>query len=336
MTLAVLLARAEPRRLAPGLIGVPAIALAGLSVLGAFLARAQSDDERWAWVILGILGVIVLLVALLGLFLLINAWTVIRRERLGAAALASGGLGLAMLAYIVLCFVALYGNQVQLAFWLLCLGLPAGYLGYVFAAYLLYGSIYGFWMRRRAFPVDAVVVLGSGLGGGERVTPLLAARLDLGRAIYERSREAGHSTILITSGGKGPDEKLPEAEAMERYLIDAGVREADVLQEDRSTDTRENLTFSKELAQRHDVTGQVAVATNNYHAFRAALLMRAAGIPGYTVGAPVAFYYWPSATVREFIAILRDNLKLNAVILGVLCLPLLIMAATIPLRVAGG
>ena len=50
---------------------------------------------------------------------------------------------------------------------------------------------------------------------------------------------------------------------------------------------------------------------------------RAEGLPGYAVGAPTAGYYWPSATIREFIAICWDHRWLNGAMLTLACLPLI-------------
>jgi hypothetical protein len=52
--------------------------------------------------------------------------------------------------------------------------------------------------------------------------------------------------------------------------------------------------------------------------------MRKAGIPGYTVGCRTARYYWPSATVREFLAILLEHSRVNLVLLILLSLPMVI------------
>ncbi|MEV7123893.1 hypothetical protein [Kitasatospora griseola] len=38
--------------------------------------------------------------------------------------------------------------------------------------------------------------------------------------------------------------------------------------------------------------------TNNFHAFRAALLARRLGVPAEVVGSLMARYYWPSATLQ--------------------------------------
>ncbi|TCN44530.1 hypothetical protein EV644_101334 [Kribbella orskensis] len=54
--------------------------------------------------------------------------------------------------------------------------------------------------------------------------------------------------------------------------------------------------------------------TNNFHALRAALIARKAKVNGQVIGSPTAAYYWPSATIREFIAILAEHRLANTII----------------------
>ncbi|WP_415104547.1 ElyC/SanA/YdcF family protein [Micropruina sp.] len=58
--------------------------------------------------------------------------------------------------------------------------------------------------------------------------------------------------------------------------------------EDRSRTSEQNLAYSTELLTQRGVEGPIAAVTSNFHAFRAALLMRRLGIAGYSVGAPTA------------------------------------------------
>ncbi len=48
---------------------------------------------------------------------------------------------------------------------------------------------------------------------------------------------------------------------------------------------------------------------------------------GHAIGARTARYYRPSALLREYLALLRDHLVLNAIALGVLMLPLIAFVA---------
>jgi uncharacterized SAM-binding protein YcdF (DUF218 family) len=111
---------------------------------------------------------------------------------------------------------------------------------------------------------------------------------------------------------------------MRDFLADDGLEASSILVEDRSRNTSENLAFSAELLRARQVTGPVAVVTSDFHALRAALLMRAAGIKGYTVGARTARYFWPTAVIREYAAVLRDHFWLNAVMVALTCIPLVL------------
>jgi uncharacterized SAM-binding protein YcdF (DUF218 family) len=123
---------------------------------------------------------------------------------------------------------------------------------------------------------------------------------------------------------------------MAEYVTQRGVEPGSVIVEDRSRTTHENLARSAELLGARGVGGDVAVVTNNFHAFRAALLMRRLGIPGYSLGSPTANYYWPSATIREYVAILRDSLLLNVVCLVLACVPLAVLLVSWALVATGG
>jgi uncharacterized SAM-binding protein YcdF (DUF218 family) len=56
------------------------------------------------------------------------------------------------------------------------------------------------------------------------------------------------------------------------------------------------------------------IVTSGYHVLRTAILARRAGLRGQVTGARTAAYYWPSAMLREFGAVL---LRYRAVNLGV-------------------
>lgn len=314
----------DPRRLGLGVLLMLNLGAALLTIvaLASEVAVDLAGESFLTYALLVILVGVVALVALLGVFLVVNAITMWRKEGLGLAPRISGLIGAAMLAYVVLGVIAAIFGVPEIMPVLLFVGLPAGYVAFLFASFLLYSLLYVWFANRFGRPVDAVVVLGSGLGGGERVTPLLAGRLERGRKAFEKARAAGKDPVLIVSGGKGSDEQLSEAEAMSKWLVERGFPEEHLVLEDRSTDTEENLDFSEDLIRAENRNSRVAVATSNYHAFRAAIIMRKEGLKGYTVGCRTARYYWPSATVREFLAILLEHSRTNVVIVALLTLPL--------------
>lgn len=110
--------------------------------------------------------------------------------------------------------------------------------------------------------VSYLVVLGAQVRG-TRVTKSLAKRLD---AAYDYAVK-NEDTKVIVSGGKGTGEDISEAKAMKKYLVSRGIEKKRIIVEDKSTTTKENLTFSLKKMKGKDKS--VAIVTNNFHMFRA-------------------------------------------------------------------
>ena len=320
----------DPRKVRIGVGIVIAVALTLTQLFGQTVTALENMDDtaqRASVFILAVALVTLLGIVAFGAMLVFNGLEVLRRERHSLANALSLIIGVLILVYVVITVVTVFSSNVQTFLLMVLVGFPTGYLGLGLVAYVVWASAYTAWMRRRGIPVAAVIVLGAGLSGGRTVTPLLAARVDA--AIdWIRARPAPEDTApwLVCSGGQGPDEQVSEAQAMAEYAESRGVPRERIPLEDHSRNTRENIRFSQRLLATHDCAGPVAVATSSYHAFRAALLMRAARMPGYAIGARTARYYWPSAMIREYLAVLRDHRILNAVLLAVLCVPLALWA----------
>lgn len=325
----------DARTLRTGVLLLAGTSLAGLTLLGVLLDQAENVDDPGdltaAWIVLGVLGIALASVLILAMVLIVNGVVLMRREGRSPAHALSLGLGLAIVTYISAAVLSVMLASERLVLLVALLGLPLMYLGFVFTAFVTYSALYLAATRRWGRPVDAVIVLGAGVRHG-RVTPLLRSRLDRGIEVFRRSREAGRMTLMMPSGGQGPDEPVSEAAAMAGYLEEQGVEPDAIVLEDRSRTTFENLRFSKALLDGMNVTGRVAVATNNFHAFRAAMLMRRMRLRGYATGSPTASYFWPAATIREFLAVLRDHRWLNGILLLGLSLPLIVALITILLH----
>jgi uncharacterized SAM-binding protein YcdF (DUF218 family) len=243
-------------------------------------------------------------------YLVINGITMARREGARPATLLPLLAGLGIFTVIGLDFAADRAGSVKLGLFSSVTVLLFGYVSFLFVSYVIYGFIYGRLATCRG--ADFVVVLGSGLKDGGRVPPLLASRLERGRAAYETLISRGTADpVLIVSGGKGSDERVSEAEAMARYLIERGFPASRVVREDRSRTTEENILFSKAIMDRSRPGSRCIIVTSNYHAFRAAIIARRAGVSGQVTGAPTAGYYWPSAMLREFAAVFLGYKVIN-------------------------
>ncbi|MFF2618414.1 YdcF family protein [Kitasatospora sp. NPDC001261] len=296
------------------LLGI-AVSLLSLAVL-AELRRAPTLVVEIAMVAIFLLPTVGT-VALIW-FLIANGLTMIRKEGRRPANLLSLLAGLGIVAVILMLFVALALRSARLGIVVGTLLLVIGYVSFLFTCFIGYAFLYG--RHRPRQDVDFVVVLGSGLIGGERVPPLLASRLNRGREVYEEQAARGNPPVLITSGGQGPDEKLPESHAMADYLVEHGFPAEHIEREDRSRTTEENLRFSKAIMEQAKPDYRCVVVTNNFHAFRAALLARETGVNGHVFGSPTARYYWPSATIREFAAIFLSHKLVNFGICGLIAL----------------
>jgi uncharacterized SAM-binding protein YcdF (DUF218 family) len=182
------------------------------------------------------------------------------------------------------------------------------------SAYFLYQ------FNRPKYNQDFIIVLGSGLIN-DKVPPLLASRIQKAIDFYHRQAAVSTPPTIILSGGQGADENLPEAEAMQRYAIEKGIPIEHTLQENRSVNTYQNMLFSKQIMDdiKQGEAYNSIFTTNNFHLFRAGIYARLAGLNSQGIGAKTAFYYWPNAMIREYVAIVvlerKRHMKLIAPII---------------------
>lgn len=143
-----------------------------------------------------------------------------------------------------------------------------------------------------------VVVLGCGLNGEE---PSLMLALRLNRAKYYMDENP--QAMCIVSGGQGADEVISEALSMYNYMVnDWGVDPSRIIMEDQSTNTRENLRFSMELAP-EDSQGFV-LATDGFHQYRASITAASVGMePLYSVSSITPWGLLPSYWIRDLCGI---------------------------------
>ena len=236
-------------------------------------------------------------------FLLVNAWIVIRREGFSLSNVLPALFALAIVAWIIGIPIGIGMSDsrvvISLSALLLALGL---WFFFSFVALLVYSWFYRRLPRKRRF--DYIIIHGAGLQG-EEPTPLLRGRIDKALKLWSAQ---GRTAILVPSGGQGSDEVISEAEAMSRYMLRLGVPREALLPEDQSTTTMENLVFAKKLLDARQTTPyRCAFVTSDYHVFRTALYASHVGLIGDGVGSRTASYYFPTAFIREFIAITKEH-----------------------------
>ena len=146
---------------------------------------------------------------------------------------------------------------------------------------------------------EFVVVLGAQVQGNQP-SLTLKKRLDLALEYLNEHPQAS----VVVSGGQGADEAYTEASVMAKYLTARGVDESRVLLEEQASDTRENLEFSRTLAQAHGMrTDRVLIITSDFHLCRAKYLAKKLGMEPYGLTSRT----WPwilklNYTLREVFA----------------------------------
>jgi uncharacterized SAM-binding protein YcdF (DUF218 family) len=299
-----------------------------LGALGAAdrLAEATGPAARLLALALGLL--VAFGPVLVASYLVLNGITMVRRESIRLANLLSLLAGLAIFGLLGLMIATLLARSPDLTVSFVITALLSGYISFLLVSYVIYAFVYSrITGLRRA---DFVVVLGAGLHAGDRVPPLLASRLERARRVYQTlAGRRNTSPMLIVSGGQGGDERISEAEAMARYLIERGIPEDRVVREDQSRTTDENLTFSRAIMERSGPGYRCIIVTSNYHVFRTAIVARRLGVNGQVTGARTAGYYWPSAMLREFAAVFLSYKVVNFGICAlIVALPLAFYLAT--------
>lgn len=149
---------------------------------------------------------------------------------------------------------------------------------------------------------DAVIVLGSGLFG-DTVSLNLQYRLD--RAIEYLKEHP--NTLVVVSGGQGTNELIPEAVAMKKYLVERGIDENMIIEENQSTNTNENFEFSKKILDekfgRTDYV--VAYVTSNFHVFRSGQIAKRQGLMAYGIVAKDVWYLVLTDHLRELVSVIN-------------------------------
>lgn len=235
----------------------------------------------------------------------------IKKEGLSLSHLLSFAFGLAIvLSAVVAPFIINKINSKVILFIINFFLSSFTYFVLGFIIYLCSAIIYNFYIER--YDKDYLIVLGAGLNK-DKVTPLLAGRIDKAIDFYNKQKEKNSKDLkIIMSGGKGSDEIISEALAMKNYAMTNGINMEDIILEDRSTSTYENLKFSSEIIG--NSRSKVLFFTSDYHVFRASLLSKKLGLSYNGKGSKVKLYYSISAFIREYIGVLYINRKINIVI----------------------
>ena len=174
------------------------------------------------------------------------------------------------------------------------------------------------------FDKSHIIILGCRMRDDGKPAGLLRERIN--RAIEFsklQKKNAKKELVFVPSGGQGADEPVTEAASMKNYLLEKHISKTDIIIEDESKTTAENFRFSKQIIRS---TKNIAFATSGYHVFRAGVIAANAGFKDIEgIGSKFPWYYYDSATIREFIANINSEKYMHLRNIAVIIISLTIL-----------
>ena len=144
--------------------------------------------------------------------------------------------------------------------------------------------IYTYGDNSSDIQADAAVVLGAAVWS-QGVSPVFRERINHAIDLYRRKRV--HK--IIFTGGQGNRNEPTEAAAARNYAVTNGISSSDILIEQRSHTTYENLVYAKQLANTHGLK-KVLIVSDPMHMKRAIAMAQDVGLDAYPSPTPTTRY----------------------------------------------
>ncbi|MCM1991145.1 YdcF family protein [Oceanirhabdus seepicola] len=153
--------------------------------------------------------------------------------------------------------------------------------------------------------MNNMVILGCGLEENGEPSQMMKNRLDAAlEYLFENDIEN-----IIVSGGQGSDEKFTESLVMKKYLVKNGIKSDKIIEENKSTSTFENLSFTKDIITKIEENKngklRIVILTSDFHMFRSKLIAEELGFTATGVPSSISMIEIPQRHVREYFAIIN-------------------------------
>lgn len=146
------------------------------------------------------------------------------------------------------------------------------------------GQIYFYSENSTAKTADAAIVLGAAVWG-EKLSPVFKERVNHAVDLYRKKRVKK----IIFTGGQGNADEETEAETAAKYAVENGVAPEDILLENESRSTYENLLFSKSIADENNIK-TVLLVSDPLHLKRSIEIARSLNYEAYPSPTPTTKY----------------------------------------------
>lgn len=153
-------------------------------------------------------------------------------------------------------------------------------------------SIYFYGNKDESRKADVAVVLGAGLVP-EGVSPVFRERINHGIDLYR----AGLVKKIIITGGYSEGSPYSDSYVSKLYAVSNGVPAEDVLIEERSTVTEENLLYAKQIMDENGYKTAILVS-DPLHMKRAMRIAENCGMTVYSSPTPTSMYQSTGKKIR--------------------------------------
>lgn len=115
-------------------------------------------------------------------------------------------------------------------------------------------------------------------------------------------------SVAVLSGGQGRDELISEALCMKQLLVQRGIDEKRLFLEEHSVNTDENIRFSLDIIEEYGFSKEVAIATSEYHQYRAGLICKRYGLEAHALSSATRIDLLPTFLLREGMGVIKEKL----------------------------
>ncbi len=149
---------------------------------------------------------------------------------------------------------------------------------------------------------STVIVLGCAVQG-KKPSYTLKTRINATCDYLEKNPDSA----AVLSGGQGNGENISEAQCMYNILTENGIDPQRLYLEDRSTNTKENIAFSKEIIEENDLSSDIAVVSSDYHLKRATMICEKNGFENVRrISAESVSFDKPTFYLREVLGVVKE------------------------------
>jgi len=177
----------------------------------------------------------------------------------------------------------------------ICLGLC-----FLLSIVLSTSMLHAAYFKKPDNDIKVAILLGSQIKGN-KPSIMLSKRISSAYDFLEKNK----NSKIIVSGGQGENEDISEAQCMKETLVKKGIDPNRIIMEDKSTNTEENIKFSKEYILKFN-TNDIVIISDAFHQLRAHKIAEKENLNPYSYSTNTQFWLLPTYWVREWFGLMEQ------------------------------